>query len=210
MKIYDITHSLRADMPIYPGNPTFSIKKISTIEDNGSNVSELTMGSHTGTHIDAPFHFLSDGKTIDELDTERFLGKCQVLDFTDSLECVTEKDLRGKKIYADILLLKTKNSLVRFDKFHEDFIYLSEDGARYIKSLGAKFVGVDGLSVKKFHEKDFVHKFFLSSDILIAEGLDLEEVSEGEYFFVGLPLKIEGADASPARIILVEGNINNG
>lgn len=204
MKIYDITHTLNSSMPIYPGNPTFSIKKTSTIEDNGSNVSEITMGSHTGTHIDAPFHFLNDGKTIDELGIERFLGKCQVLDFTKSLDCVTDKDLKEKEINTEILLLKTKNSLVGFDKFHEDFIYLSEDGARYIKNLGVKFVGVDGLSVKKFHEKDFVHKFFLSSGILIAEGIDLEEVSEGEYFFVGLPLKIAGADASPARIILVE------
>jgi arylformamidase len=205
MKIYDISYVLNSKTPIYPGNPHFSIKKTQKLPGDTSNVSEITFGSHFATHIDSPYHVLENGKSIDEFPADRFMGMCNVLDFTSVLTEITEKDLKKKDITQNIVLFKTRNSIVGFNSFHEDFIYMSDSGANYLVENKIKFVGTDGPSIKKFrHHPDKVHSVLLENDCLIGEGLNLKNVPEGEYFFIGLPLKLEGSDASPSRIILVE------
>ncbi len=204
MKFYDVSLLLDSSTPIYPNNPLFYLNRVNSIPKDTSNVSSLQMGSHFGTHIDAPRHFDNNAISIDQIPPDRLVGKCNVLDLTLEEEAVTEDSLRNKNITEDMLVLKTKNSIYGYSNFNENFIYISDDAAKYIKSLGVRFVATDGYSVKKFRTPDFVHKYFFENDIVIAEGLNLIDVSEGEYLLIALPLKIKDADASPARIILVK------
>ncbi len=206
MKVYDISYLLNESTPIYPGNANFSIKRVQNMPKDSSNSSAITMGSHFATHIDAPVHVIEDGKGIDKFPIDRFVGKCDVLDFSMlDTESIDKKDLEKKNIKNNIVLIKTKNSIRGFDIFHEDFIYLSDSGSDYLLSKGVKLVGIDGPSIKKFrYHPDYVHNNLLGNDCLIAEGLNLLEVLQGEYFFLGAPLNFEGSDASPARIILIE------
>ena len=160
MKFYDISYTLSNNTPIYPGNPDFNIERFLEIPKDQSNVSLVSFGTHTATHIDAPFHVNNEGQTIDKINIERFFGKCNVLDISFSKNKITREDLEKYEIKNDFLLIKTNNSNIGFDEFHEDFIYLDLSAAEYIKEKGIKFIGVDGPSVKKFHEKDLIHEFF--------------------------------------------------
>ncbi len=204
MKFYDVSLLLDNATPIYPNNPQFSLNRVNSIPKDTSNVSSIQMGSHFGTHIDAPRHFDNNATSIDQIYPDRFIGECNVVDLTSEDEAVTVDALKNKNITKDILVLKTKNSVYGYTNFNENFIYISDDAAEYIKDLGVRFVATDGYSVKKFRTPDFVHKYFFKNDIVIAEGLNLINVQEDEYLLIALPLKIKDGDASPARIILIK------
>lgn len=190
-------------MAIYPGNPEVVFE-----EHHGTTsvLTKLVFGTHTGTHADAPRHVFEQGMSIDAMPLEAFVGMCRVLDMTHCRGSVCKEDLIEKNIAAgERILLKTKNSFGDQNKFSESYIYLDGDAADYLAALPIALVGIDALSVKQQGGKDYrVHTSLLEKNIPIIEGLSLRFVPEGTYFFIGLPLRLQGIDGSPIRAVLIE------
>jgi arylformamidase len=203
MKIIDISLPLNASTIIYPNNPKVQIE---SVRGASSMDSKITLGSHTGTHIDAPKHVFEDGAALDEIPLEQIVGKCRVLDFTDSEESIKVSDLEKHDIKeGERILAKTKNSEIGFKEFRNDYIYLDGDAAEYLAQKRVALFGIDYLSVKQRGSSDTrAHTELLKNDIVIVEGLDLSRVRAGKYFLIALPLKFTGIDGSPARAILAE------
>jgi arylformamidase len=204
-KIIDVTVPLSADLPTFPGDPPFRMESTHRLQDGEAyNVAQLTLGSHTGTHVDAPFHFLAGGATVDDLPLEILLGKARVVDL-GGRDAVDRADLEALDLREDLrVLLKTRNSgQLRQQAFQEDYVYLTPDAATYLAQVGIKLVGFDYLSIEKFGSRDFAaHRALLEAGVVIVEGLDLSEVEPGEYDMTCLPLRIAGGDGSPARVVL--------
>jgi arylformamidase len=168
------------------------------------NVSRITLGAHTGTHVDAPYHFLADGPTVEQLPLEILLGKCRVVEIRVR-EKIQRSDLEALGLRDDLrVLLKTRMSgQLQKRAFQDDFVYLTEDAATYLAQVGIKLVGIDYLSIEKFGSTDYpAHHALLGAGVVIVEGLDLSEVEAGDYDMTCLPLRIVGLDGSPARVIL--------
>ena len=204
-KLLDVSVPLAAGIPAYPGNPEFELQAVKRIADGGSsNVSRLVMGTHTGTHVDAPKHYFDDGSGVDALPLDLLLGRTRVIDITkrggigpDELaEAGLREDLR--------VLLKTTNSaLWNGESFHQDYTYLTEGGARYLVEQGVKVVGIDYLSVEQYKKAGApAHRALLSQGVVIIEGLNLAEADPGMYEMYCLPLRVAGGDGAPARVIL--------
>ena len=204
-KLLDVSVPLRQGLPTYPNNPPFELQPIQRIASGGTaNVSRLVMGTHSGTHVDAPVHFFDDGIGVDELPLELLIGRARVVDIqgrggiaADHLEeAGLREDLR--------VLLKTPNSaLWNSDVFHEDYAYLTDSGARYLVAQGVKVVGIDYLSVEQFNAPGApAHRTLLSNGVIIIEGLNLAEAEPGMYEMYCLPLPVTGGDGAPARVIL--------
>ena len=206
MKIYDISREISKDMVIYKdrkeNSPKISVTK--KLEE-GANESKLDIYTHTGWHVDAPYHVLENGKKINEMPLERFMGNAVVVDFTKVKGRITRKDLMssGIKIQKyDIVLLKTKNNPEK--EFDFDFTYLEKTGAEYLVSKKIKAVGIDSLGIERNQPNHITHSILAENNIPIFEGLELSKVKQGKYFFHGLPLKIKDGDASPVRAVLVK------
>lgn len=204
-KLIDVTVPLSSGVPTFPGDPRYAMEfahKMS--EGKPYNVAHVNMGAHAGTHVDAPFHFLADGKTVEQLPLEILMGPARVLEIPvpDAIDRfdLEKFDLRG----AVRLLFKTRNSgTLRQSDFREDFVHLTESAARYLVSAGVMLVGIDYLSVEKFGSTDFpVHHVLLGAGVVIVEGLDLSEAEPGDYDLTCLPLRLVGADGAPARVVL--------
>jgi arylformamidase len=204
-KIYDVTASLSAELPVFPGDPRFQLEFAQRIsEGDPYNLGKLTLGVHSGTHVDAPYHFLADGATVDQLPLELLIGRARVVDMT-ALDRIDRADLERADLRDDIrVLFKTRMSgQLRQPAFQEDFVYLTPEAASYLAKVGIKLVGIDYLSIEKFGSKDYgAHHALLGAGVVIIEGLDLTEVEAGEYDLSCLPLRIAGADGSPARVVL--------
>ncbi len=211
MKIYDVSILLSEDMPVFPGDPPLKIDRIAKVSESKTvNISSIAMGSHTGTHIDSPLHFVKDSQGIDKIPLDRFVGRARVIDLCSVETEITKKDLKEfdeKITRGDIILLKTKNSeMWDGEEFREDFIYLTKDAGRYLLKKGIKTVGIDYLSIEKYGSKTApIHHLLLENGVPIIEGLNLKGIKPGEYFFACLPLKIKEGDGAPARAILIEG-----
>ena len=206
MKIIDISMPIYNGMINYPGDPKVDIRKEKTFQKDGVVVSKIAMGLHTGTHIDAPLHYLPDGKTIDRIPLESLTGNALVCDLSYVKDCIGAKDLKNFLIEkGDIVFLKTKNSSINPKKFSKKYVYLDSEGADYLIEKEIKAVGIDCLSIEKFDSSDaIVHKKLLQKEIPIIEGLILGHVAGGRYLTHCSPLKILGAEASPARCVLVQ------
>lgn len=204
-KVIDISLPLSKDTIVYPGNVPVSIKNHAKMPKDSSHLSKIVMGSHSGTHVDAPKHSIKGGKELSEFSLDAFVGPCRVLDFSSELVEITEKSLKKKGIEeGERILAKTRNSEVGFATFREDYIYLSGDGADYLAELGVSLFGIDYISVKQRGSKDNrPHTSLLSKDIPIIEGLNLKDVKEGEYFLVSAPINFIGIEASPCRALLL-------
>ncbi|HYP29347.1 MAG TPA: cyclase family protein [Blastocatellia bacterium] len=205
MKIYDVTVPLSKELVIYPGDPPVRIERKNVINKNDSkyNVSRLSFGSHTGTHIDPPFHFIEDGATVDNLPLEMLIGRARVVEVTAPR--IDEAVLEEFDFTTDVrVLFKTRNSYLWSKKtFVEDFVYITPGAARALVNEGIKVVGMDYLSVEKFGaEKPETHLTLLRAGTLIIEGLDLREVEPGDYELICLPLKVKDGDGAPARVVL--------
>ena len=202
----DVSVLVRAGMPYWPDNPPVHIERQLDIERGDvANVSSLRMGSHTGTHMDAPLHFLDDGKGLDEMEFEATIGPARVVEIEDPVS-VTAGELQDKDILAgERILFKTRNSTYAWSStsFVEDFVYIAKGAAQYLASRRVRTVGIDYLSVGGF-KKDGVetHRALLEAGIWIIEGLDLARVASGKYDLICLPLKIERSDGAPARAVL--------
>ena len=201
-KIIDISLLLSDKTIVYPGNPEI---KIATIPGKTSTRSEITIGSHAGTHLDAPKHVFENGAGVDKVDLNKIVGECRVLDMTRVKEVIGVDDLKKEKIKkGERILVKTKNSKRGFEKFYDDYIYLGGEAAEFLAKKKIALFGMDYLSVKKRGGPDNrPHTELLRSGVVIFEGLDLSKVKPGKYFFVGLPLKFAGLDGAPARAVLI-------
>lgn len=205
MKLYDCSRRLNPQMPVFPGNKPPVLKWLRNMKDGGkNNLSAIELGSHTGTHADAPFHFIAEGKTLDDLPLDTFVGPCRVAALLD-VPVVTQAALETlRPRNGEILLLKTKNSLEeQLRPFHADYVGLDIDAGRYLARCGVKTIGVDYLSVED-QSPDVVHQAILGAGIGILEGLYLKDVPEGDYFLCAAPLKVDGAEGAPCRAILVD------
>jgi arylformamidase len=208
MRTYDITLTISPDLPTWPGDPGVKIERVEKIEDgSNANVSRVDMGVHTGTHVDAPYHFLSDGITVDKLNLSLLTGRAYVLHLSDIYE-ITALVLEEAQIPPRTrrVLFKTRNSDLWVDEetdFQTDFVGLTEDGAEYLVRRGVKLVGVDYLSVAPYQKSRPTHERLLEAGVVIVEGLNLSEVSQGRYTLYCLPMKIANSDGAPARAILI-------
>ena len=204
-RIIDVTVPLSAEVPTFPGDPPFQMDFVSRIASGDPyNVARIAMGTHSGTHVDAPYHFLADGDTADQLPLEILMGKARVVELP-ARDKVERADLEALDLRADIrVLLKTRMSgQLRQRTFQEDFVYLTPDAATYLVQAGIKLVGIDYLSIEKYGSTDYAaHHALLEAGVVIIEGLDLSDVEPGEYDMTCLPLRIVGAEGSPARVIL--------
>jgi len=201
-KIIDISLSLSEQTIIYPGNPKVDIK---IIKGKTSTHSEITIGSHTGTHMDAPGHVFENSTGVDNVDLGKIVGECRVLDMTRVKEAIGIDDLKKEKIKkGERILVKTRNSKRGFEQFYDNYIYLDGVAAEFLAKKKISLFGIDYLSVKKRGGPDNrPHTELLKNGVAIFEGLDLSKVKPGKYFFVGLPLKFTGLDGAPARAILL-------
>ncbi|MGI0050231.1 MAG: cyclase family protein [Nitrososphaeraceae archaeon] len=216
---FDISRLINENMAIYPGDPKPKFEKVSTIENNKVEVTRITIGSHTGTHIDAQKHFISAGVGIDKEPLNKFIGEAHVVDLSKKLvnEGISDYDLDDYSNIVkddDILLIYTDmdNKIQDRDKTNS-FNYLEPSAAEWIVNHKIKCIGIDTFSVEKFGAKDgIVHKKLLSNGIGIIENLksNFAQFANKKIFLICLPLLLENIDASPARAILFEipTNIN--
>ena len=204
-KIIDVTLPLSAQVPVFPGDARFALETTERIETGGSsNLSRIALSSHAGTHVDAPYHFLADGATVDQLPLEILMGKARVIQVA-AVNSIERSHLEPLNLRDDIrLLIKTRNSgMLRQPDFQSDFVFLSPAAATYLAQAGIKLVGFDYLSIDPCPSADHpAHHALLEAGVVVVEGLDLSEVEPGEYDMVCLPLRIEGGDGSPARVVL--------
>ena len=207
-RIHDISAPVRTGGLVYPGNPGISIEPQQAISQGaGANVSSISFGSHTGTHVDAAKHFFDDGQTVDRIPLEHFIGPAILIAFDDDVMSVGAADLDRHDIGKHTrVLIRTRNSTFPDDSdFHRDYTYLAPDGAEFLVSRGVELVGVDYLSIEQFRSGHHrTHRTLLEKSIVIVEGLMLAGVPPGEYELICLPLRLENLDGAPARAVLID------
>ncbi|MDD4252841.1 MAG: cyclase family protein [Methanoculleus horonobensis] len=197
MTVYDITRDLSADAVLYPGDVRPRFHEI----DNGQyRVTEMTLGSHTGTHIDAPSHYIEGGMTVDEIPPAVLMGPARVLDCSDVREIIEPAHLAGRLDGARTILVKTWFSGRR--EFDPGYPSLSPASAEMIVEAGIVCLGTDAPSIESFNCDGSVHRLLLGSGMVVLELLDLSAVPEGDYLMTALPLRLKGGDGSPVRAIL--------
>ncbi len=206
-RIYDVSVPIRTGGLIYPGNPPVVIEAQQAISKGaGANVSAISFGSHTGTHVDAARHFFDDGETVDRISLETLVGPALLIAVADDVPSVTAELLETHDLGSHTrVLIRTRNSALLDDpEFHRDYTFLAPDGAEYLVERGVRLVGVDYLSIEQFRSGHHrTHRALLSAGVVIVEGLNLSEPAPGEYDFCCLPLRLAGLDGAPARAILI-------
>ncbi len=207
-RIYDVTIPIREGMVVWPGDDPVRIRRVKSMADGDRlNKSHIEMSAHTGTHIDAPVHFIDGTGGVDSISPSLLVGPVIVVEVTGRKK-IDAASLEETRIPDGVtrVILKTDNvSLAGKDHFEEDFVYLTADGAKYLVNHGVRLLGVDYYSVAEFGKGDEVHRILLSEGIVVIEGLDLRGVPVGMYRLMALPLKIAGGDGAPARVLLHSG-----
>jgi arylformamidase len=210
VKILDISIPVSPEMPVWPGDPRVVLEQYRTISPvNHSNDSKLACSVHTGTHVDAPAHFIENGKTVENLSLNMLIGPAVVADLPEA-DIITPELLDALALAPQTtrLLLKTRNSALWTDPhhdFHQDFVALSPDAARWIIRHGIGLVGIDYLSIQMFKDTEpLTHRTLLDAGVIIVEGLNLQEVAPGNYQLICLPVKLAGSDGAPTRAVLIE------
>jgi arylformamidase len=198
-EIIDISVPVRPGMIIYPGDPTVSLERVMSIADGGvCNLSRLECGVHTGTHVDAPVHFIDGAPAAESLPLDVLIGPARVVDLTGA-ERLDAAALDGLEL-GERILLKTRNSeLWAQDSFSEDHVGLTESGANLLVAGGVRLVGIDYLTIG---DED-AHHVLLGAGVVAVESLDLRGAEPGEYELICAPLKLVGSDGAPARALLV-------
>lgn len=190
MKFYDITRELFSSK-VYPGDPVPEFERILEVKKGDAcNLTYLKMCAHNGTHMDAPRHFLDEGKSIEELPLDQVMGSCAVLEYNGELDGVTAADIiegKGKKLLF-------KGSTV-----------FTEEAAKAFVQAGVELVGVESQTVGPEDAPAAVHQILLGAGMAILEGVCLEEVEPGDYFLCAQPLKLRGCDGAPCRAVLIDG-----
>ena len=185
-------------MVVYPGDPELSIERVMSLgAGDVANVSRMDLGVHTGTHVDAPLHFVEGAAAADALDLDVLVGPAVVVDVPGPGDIEPDAVVDG----AERILFKTRNSAAwAEDRFYEDYASISPAAAARIVDAGVRLAGVDYLSVGGVE----THETLLRAGVVAVEGLDLRGIEPGAYTLVCLPLKLEGSDGAPARVILID------
>jgi arylformamidase len=208
MRTYDITLTIIPEMIVWPGDPPVKMQRLSSIDaGDNANVTQVSMSCHTGTHVDAPDHFLNNGKTVESLSLDLMVGRAYVLHLPN-VNLITASILMDADIPPRTrrLLFKTRNSEYWANgnrEFQTDFVGLSVDAAELLVDRNVKLVGIDYLSIAPYKQGKPVHTILLDAGMVVIEGLDLSKVSQGRYTLHCLPLKLGGAEGAPTRAILV-------
>ena len=211
MIIYDISLPITNNLLVWPGDPPVHITRLAHLDQGDDfTLTYLKMSAHTGTHVDAPRHYLKDPKAsgVEALPLNALIGPAWVIDAreADMLNAGTLASLEIPSS-ATRLLFRTKNSQlwqIAPNTFHEDFVAITEDGAEWLVQHGIQLVGIDYLSIGPFANPAPTHRILLRAGIIILEGLNLGDVPPGPYTLICLPLKLIGADGAPARAVLIK------
>ncbi len=211
MAIYDVSVSIDPQMVVWPGDPEPVVR---LLRDRGqgsaATVRQISLSTHAGTHVDAPEHFISGGRSVDQIALERMVGECQVLEVSTQESIIGPEDLQSAWPSGaggpSRVLLRTRNSqqrLLEARGFHPDFQALSGPAAAWLVDRGVITVGIDYYSIEPFRTPGHpVHMALLSQDILVIEGVNLADIFPGRYRLLCLPLRIAGSDGAPARVLL--------
>jgi arylformamidase len=210
MPFYDITVPLTNEMPTYPGDPGIQVTACASLANGDSaNVTHLNFGAHTGTHVDAPSHFIEGASKVEAMELEALIGRARVIEVSSgSLSIGLDLVTKNCSSNDTRVLFKTRNSQFWNDTNHEfrkDFTYLEFEAAEELVKLGVRLVGIDYLSIEQFGQSDHpTHLALLSKGIVILEGLNLDGVPAGEYELICLPLRVSSGkgDGAPARAVL--------
>lgn len=203
----DVSVPLSPDLPVWPGAPKVSFQRLLDIEKGDiANDTNISLNVHTGTHVDAPFHFVSSGYSVEKMPLDVLIGNATVADVTE-VETITVEVLEGLALSSETkrLLLKTRNSQL-WQKpdhtFDENFVALTAEAAQWIADQGIRLVGVDYMSVQRFHDGPETHLNLLKAEVTVIESLNFANVSAGEYELICLPMKLAGVEGAPARVVL--------
>lgn len=205
-KWIDISVTIKSGMVHWPDNPEVKVSKMLDM-DRGDvcNVSALSLGSHTGTHMDAPRHFIKNGKGLDQMPLDATIGPARVIEIKDR-QAVKVEEIKGARIKpGERILFKTRNSkgAWKTDEFDEDFIFISKEAAAFLAKAKVRTVGIDYLSVGGYkHDAVETHQALLGAGIWVIEGLNLAKIKPGRYELCCLPLKVLHSDGAPARALL--------
>lgn len=209
----DISFPYHEGMAIYPGNPPYLRKVVQNVSRGDSaTVSQVLMGTHTGTHIDAPLHVFENEKSVDQIPLEQMNGRARLLDLRGMKQIGVEQLKAEKLCVGDIVLMKTDNT-ERFQGLHvlPDYVTLTYDAAEYLVDIGIKMIGLDYMTIERPRgnriEGKSVHCILLGAGIVVAESLDLRCVAAGEYELFCFPMCIKGAEGAPARMVLVNSSV---
>lgn len=207
MRMYDISVGISPDLPVWPGDPPVKLERLRDIaKGDESTVTHMSFGVHAGTHVDAPLHFLEGGDTVERLPLRLLTGRAYVVDMGNA-EVIDEVALAKVNLPPRTrrVLFKTRNSELwaKETRFVENYVSLTPGGVNWLVKKGVQLVGVDYMSVAPYKDSVPTHRALLSARVIILEGLDLCEVSQGRYTLYCLPLKLVGAEGAPARAILV-------
>jgi arylformamidase len=210
MTIYDISLTISPNLPIWPDDPPLELELFESMDMGGhNNITKMSACVHIGTHVDAPHHFLNDGRTVEQLPLEVLTGPCYVAQLPDGIEAITAEVLDRTEITSEMkrVLFGTRNSHLWArgeSQFQTDFVAITEDGAEWLVERGVQLVGVDYLSVAPYGDSTPTHTILLKAGVVVVEGLNLSNVMRGFYDLYCLPLKIAGSDGAPARAILIQ------
>jgi arylformamidase len=207
-QLIDVSISIQPGMLVYPGDPEVEMRPAARISDGDDvNLTELTIATHAGTHVDANWHFFDDGDRLSAIALERLIGPCQVVDLSDRTEDIDAGALDAADIADGTtrLILKTRNS--EFwgtdpTTFRDDYVGISSSGSRWLIDHGIDFVGIDYLTVEPTDSDGETHRMLLGAGVVILETIDLRQVRAGEYTLYCLPLRIDDGDGAPARVVL--------
>lgn len=203
MPLVDVSMPLRAGMPSFPGDPVLRVAPWRSMATGSPyNVSELTLGTHAGTHVDPPIHFVEGGATVDQIELTRLNGPCQVVEVGEGVRSIGPGELSGVRPGTARLLLKSSNSArwAADADFFADYVALSPEAADHLVELGVGLVGIDSLSIESDPTGTFpVHRTLLGTGSLILEGLQLARVPAGPSELLCLPMRLVGGDGGPCR-----------
>lgn len=207
MRIYDVTVGISPQLPVWPGDPGVELERVEAIASGANaNVSRLTCGVHTGTHVDAPLHFIDGAAAVEMLPLKLLTGRAYVVHLPTA-KVIDEATLEaaGLPPRTRRVLFRTRNSELwaKEKAFQTNFVAVDASGARWLVRKGVLLVGVDYLSVAPYGQSKDTHRTLLEAGVVVIEGLDLSRVTQGRYSLYCLPLKLIGSDGAPARTILV-------
>lgn len=207
-QIYDLTLPISRSLIVWPEDPAIDLHRVAKMEDGDDcNITRMAMSVHTGTHLDAPSHFIADGTHVESLDLNTLVGPALVVDAEDATQ-ITAVLLDTLNIPANTtrLLIKTTNSerwIKGETSFYEEYVAVTDDGAQWLVDHGIKLIGVDYLSVAPYSDLIIPHQILLGAKVIPVEGLNLHHISPGEYQLICLPMLIKGSDGAPCRAILM-------
>jgi arylformamidase len=201
----DVSVTITPRLVVWKGEPQCRVEQVESMDEGGvCNLTRLAMSAHTGTHLDAPRHFIRGGAAMEAMPLEAMIGPARVVRIEDPV-AVTPRELPADLRRGERILFRTRNSSRDWSEapFAEDYVYVSKEAARVLAGAGVRTAGIDYLSVGGFHQ-DLIetHQALLGAGIWVIEGLDLSKVEPGHYEMVCLPLKIAGSDGAPARVVL--------